>query len=164
MMDDRWFQEIYNTYYKNIYRLAAHRLYTYTGSSSDAQDIVQEVFLCAAQKDIHKHANPGGWLIIATENACMNYSKKLSRRSAKLQVVSDPLPGAPPASDESEAVDTRLTLKSLLSPEEYYIITEHYIHRRSLADLASEMNVSHVAMRVRIHRIRSQLKKYFFDL
>lgn len=162
MMEECWLRELYDAYYKKVYRLAVNRLYTYTGSSAEAQDVVQEVFLLAAQKNIHDHPNPGGWLAVTTNYICMNYhkaeesnKKKLHKLDSKQQLT---------AADKTGNIDIKLTLKSALSPEDYKIIVEHYIYGRSLADIAEEMNISHVAIRVRIHRIRNQLKKYFLDL
>ena len=42
MMDDYRLRVLYDTYYSMVYRLAANRLYAYTGSSAEAQDVVQE--------------------------------------------------------------------------------------------------------------------------
>lgn len=162
MMEEFWLRELYDAYYKKVYRLAVNRLYTYTGSSAEAQDVVQEVFLLAAQKDIHDHPNPGGWLAVTTNYICMNYykaeesnKKKLHKLDGKQQLT---------AEDKTGNVDIKLTLKSALSPEDYKIIVEHYVYGRSLADIAEEIDISYVTIRVRIHRIRNQLKKYFLDM
>lgn len=168
MTDDLRLRELFDRYYKIIYRLAANRLYTYTGSTEDAQDIVQEVFLLAAQKDIHKHPNPGGWLAAATNNLCMNYSKAAQYRKMKLIKIADSAVDgglySPFSGDITENIDTILSLKSILPPDDFKIVIEHYVHRRSLADIASEMGFSHVAIRVRIHRIRLKLKNFYSEM
>lgn len=172
MTEDHLLRELYNTYYSTVYRLASNRLYAYTGSSAEAQDVVQEVFLLAAQKDIHNHPNPGGWLAVTTNYICMNYHKVATSNKKKLQSAADhicdsrqkPLHLALVTEDMTEDIDIKLTLKAVLSPEDYDIIVEHYIFGRNLADIAEDIGISYVALRVRIHRIRKQLKKYFFDL
>lgn len=167
MMEEFWLRELYDTYYKQVYRLAVNRLYAYTGSSAEAQDVVQEVFLLAAQKDIHDHPNPGGWLAVTTNYICMNYHKAAESQKKKLHNAADNIQDDKlqlVADDKTRNIDIKLTLKSILSPEDYKVIVEHYIYGRGLADIAEEMNISHVAIRVRIHRIRNQLKKYFLDL
>lgn len=167
MLEDRLLRELYDRYYKFVYRLASNRLYAHTGSAEDVQDIVQDVFLLAARKEIYHHPNPGGWLAVTTDYLCKNHSKKLARRKQKQCVIEDSHPDPHsinlPA-DATEAVDLELTLQSLLSSEDYQIITDHYMHKHSLSEIAEEMGLSHVAVRVRIHRIRCQLKKYLLDL
>ena len=172
MTDDRQLQELYYTYYKFVYRLASNRLYAYTGSTADVQDLVQEVFLRAAQKDIHEHPNPGGWLAATTNNLCMSHIKTESFRKNKLKQTSH-LPDdneqaaihlADAVQDMTEQVDTQLTLKNALSPEDYKIVVDHYIHGRSLADIAGDMGTSYVALRVRLHRIRLKLKNIFLEM
>lgn len=170
MMEEFWLRELYNAYYKKVYRLAVNRLYTYTGSSAEAQDVVQEVFLLAAQKDIHNHPNPGGWLAVTTNYICMNYHKADESNKKKLHNAADNIRDSKQQAlhlateDKTGNVDIKLTLEAALSPEDYRIIVGHYIYGRSLADIAEEMDISYVAIRVRIHRIRNQLKKYFFEL
>lgn len=167
MMEEFWLRELYEAYYKQVYRLAANRLYAYTGSSAEAQDVVQEVFLLAAQKDIHDHPNPGGWLAVTINYICMNYhkadvsyKKKIHNAVDSISEVNQQLA----TTDTTGNVDLKLTLKSALSSEDYKIIVDHYIYGRALADIAEEMTISYVTLRVRIHRIRKQLKKYFLDL
>ena len=172
MMDDYRLRVLYDTYYSMVYRLAANRLYAYTGSSAEAQDVVQEVFLLAAQKDIHEHPNPGGWLAVTTNFICMNYHKVSTSNQKKLRKAADTMRVSKQQSlqvdlataDMTEDVDTKLTLQAALSPEDYRIIVEHYINGRSLADIADDMDISYVAIRVRIHRIRNRLKKEFINL
>ena len=172
MMDDYRLRVLYDTYYSMVYRLAANRLYAYTDSSAEAQDVVQEVFLLAAQKDIHEHPNPGGWLAVTTNFICMNYHKVSTSNQKKLRKAADTMRVSKQQSlqvdlataDMTEDIDTKLTLQAALSPEDYRIIVEYYINGRSLADNADDMDISYVAIRVRIHRIRNRLKKEFIDL
>jgi len=172
MTDDRQLQELYYTYYKFVYRLASNRLYAYTGSTADVQDIVQEAFLRAVQKDIHNHPNPGGWFAATTNNLCMSHVKTETSRKNKLkQTACTPesnrqaaIHPADAVHDITEQVDTQLTLMNTLSPEEYKIVVDHYIHGRSLADIAGEMGTSYVALRVRLHRIRIKLKNIFLEM
>lgn len=169
-MEDRFLHELYKKYFKYVYRLASNRLYAFTGSSEEVQDVVQEVFLLAAQKEIHNHPNPGGWLTVATNNICMNYGKAAIRKQMKTDPFADgsfdPQPPYPAdvSDDATKNVDFKLTLKSVLTMDDYEIIVDHYINNRSLAEIAADLGVSHATLRVRLHRIRKRLKKYFFDM
>ena len=62
-----------------LYRLAANRLKTYTGSEADAQDVLQDVFMLAVEKEIWSRPNPEGWLAVTTANVCKNYIRAAIR-------------------------------------------------------------------------------------
>ena len=75
MSKDRWLQELYEANYARLYKLAAYRLMTYTGSEADVPDVLQDVFFLAVEKEIWDHPNPEGWLVITTANVCKKLYK-----------------------------------------------------------------------------------------
>ena len=82
----QWLEELHSAHYATLLRLARNRLYSATGSTSEAEDVVQDVFLLAAEKDIRDVPNPLGWLMKTTAILCKNEliesSEKVKRSSA----------------------------------------------------------------------------------
>ena len=54
MAPDSWLRELYEANYSLLYRLASNCLRAYDCTPEDIQDVLREVFLKAAQKDIYK--------------------------------------------------------------------------------------------------------------
>ena len=158
-----WLRALYEANFTTIYRLVSYRLWTYTGSSADAQDIVQEVFLLAYRKDIRCHAKPEAWLMKTADNLCRNHARTRNRQEQKQKKAAKDVPML---SGETEIrdVDMKLTLESIVSSDDYEIIVKHYMFGQSLEEIAQQMGVSHAALRVRLFRIRKRLKEFFPDV
>ena len=63
--------------------------------------------------------------------------------------------------DEAQDVDLHLIIEQVLSDEECRLLTQYYIYGHSLEEISRTMNISYSALKVRLHRIRKKLKKYF---
>lgn len=169
-------EQLYILYSKQLYRLACNRLYSKTGSTTDAADIVQSVFLLAGRRwDVLKnHSNPGGWLAKATNYLCSNYAQAYNRREEKDQRSIEQLIAQQPraygklytsaADDEFAAQDVLLTLEEVLSKEDYNILKSFCLDNLSVAEISHKTGISETALRVRIHRLRRYLEKYFVIL
>ena len=166
----QWLKELYDANYNRIYKLVSYKLWYYTGRTEDAQDIVQEVFLLAYQKDIRNHANPEAWLTMAAKYLCHNHNRARKRNDRKQEKALNEMQAERkqrPRHIEEAAirnVDTKLALENVISREDYEIIEKHYIQGFSLEEIAQQMGVSPVALRVRLHRLRKKLKNYFLDM
>lgn len=66
-----WLEELHSAHYATLLRLAQNRLRSLIGSIAEAEDVVQDVFLLAAEKDIRELDKPLAWLMKATSNLCM---------------------------------------------------------------------------------------------
>lgn len=169
-MSEDWLKQLYDSNYDMLYRLAANRLTVGLGHASDVQDVLQEVFLLASKKKIYRHPNPEGWLIITTSNVCSNYIQANARRLKKLDRLKQeqydanvnskkqPILQIP---DEAQDVDLHIVIEQVLSDEECRLLTQYYIYGHSLEEISRTMNISYSALKVRLHRIRKKLKKYF---
>lgn len=170
MNRDAWLKELYDANYDRLYRIAAHRLRMHVGHISDVQDVLQDVFLEAAQEKIINHPNPEGWLISATKNICNNYIKGDRRRRRKQYKCEQALAAEYPrhaygmiasTEDELTASDARMTLQQLLPEDEYRLMQQYCVEKRPISEIAESMEISENALRVRIHRIRKKLGKFF---
>ena len=160
---EAWLEELYKAQYVNVFKLVRYLLKRYP--VEDSHDIVQQVFLLAAEKDISDHVKPEGWLFITARNLCKNHKKahiRQAQKAASLQALhlttqsAEALDSAVP--DETNAVDTMLTLRSTLPAEDYELIEEYCIKGTSLHDLSVKTGLSENCIRVRIHRIRERLR------
>ena len=165
MKPDHWLEDLYQQHYAALYQLACNRLRMYVGHCSDAQDVLQDVFLLAAKKNICNHENPGGWLTLATVNLCKNYSRSISRRKETSldQILAAPLPHSPlpPGSDlaDTDSMDLMLMIQQTLSPDDYKLFCRYCLDGVELEDLAVELSMKTSTLRVRLYRIRTKLKK-----
>ena len=168
-MNEPWLKLLYDANYDMLYRLASNRLTARVGHSSDAQDVIQEVFLLAHRKKIYMHPKPEAWLVVTTVNVCNNYIQANARRlkkynkcaqeqwSGNVNSMKQPMP---PNSDEMQSVDLRIVIEQALSDEERDILEQHYGEGLSMDEISQNMNISPNALKVRMHRIRKKLKKY----
>lgn len=170
MKPDTWLDELYKANYDNLYRLAVNRMRLYAGNTSDVQDILQDVFLEAAQQEIHNHPKPEAWLVVTTLNTCKNYIRKNNRNERKKQKFAQEklrknkkgsLLFVASETDKTVVSDIQITLEQILSPEELSLIVKYTLEGHTLEHLGREMHMTPNALRVRIFRIRKKIQKYF---
>lgn len=170
MRSGDWLKEMYDANYAALYRLAAYRLRVHGGNESDAPEVVQDVFLLAAKKKIINHPNPKGWLNTVTENICKNYARKDRRNTAKQRRcaeetlnknVHSTLLFVEPSGRPMDESDARMTMEQALPPEDWKLLQDYCLEGKPIEVLAAQMHVSENALRVRIHRLRKKIEKYF---
>ena len=54
----QWLEELHRMHYDTLLRLARARLRLHGACADGAEDVVQQAFLLAAEKDISRHAAP----------------------------------------------------------------------------------------------------------
>jgi len=169
-MSEDWLKLLYDSNYDMLYRLASNRLTASIGHSSDVQDVLQEVFLLASSKKINNHPSPEGWLVITTVNICNNYIQANARKVRKFnKCAQEQFSGNTnskkqpinPNADETQHIDLQIAIEQTLSDNERDLLIQYYCDGLSFDEISHAMNVSPNALRVRMHRIRSKLKKYF---
>lgn len=174
MSTDKWLNALYKANAKRIYRLAAYILYDSLGYTTDAQDVVQEVFLLASRsKKLRSHPKPEAWLITTTKLVCCNYMRTQSRidrkhekaaRAAVRKNIHCVHSYVEPSTDNTGVSDVMLSLKQTLSPEEYELIKAYCIENRPAAEIAAETGMSEACIRVKIHRLRENIREFFPDV
>lgn len=160
-------EQLYRDYGRKVSRWAA-RL---TRSTSDADDIVQEVFLTVhSRQDTMEHVHsPGPWLLKMTLNVVRHLWRSRGRSSKRDLLWMAECPPNAPASPADEldlrrAVD-RLDRAVASLPETYraiYFLCE--VERLSPPEVAARTGLTRDALRVRRFRARKQLaEKLGFD-
>jgi len=169
MNSGQWLQELYEANKARIYRLAENRLRAYTGSAADAQDVLQEVFLLAEEKNIRNHPNPEGWLVITAIHLCRNYgratarNREKQRRNAQAKYegnVHHSLLFSSLGEEKYRETELLLLMEQVLLPEEILLIRQYCIEEKSVDEIAESLGISPNAVRVRVFRVRNKLKKY----
>ena len=164
----QWLEELHRAHYATLLRLARNRLRTMTGSISEAEDVVQDVFLLAAEKNIQQLDNPLGWLIKATNNMCMKRMDRHKRERGKEQrFIQSKMDSHAERSvyavereeSETDALLWLLFLQQTLSEDEWLMMRKYCLEGIPLADLAAEMDIPITRLKVRICRIRKKLDK-----
>lgn len=80
-----WLADLHAAHYATLLRLAQNRLRHLTGNMDEAEDVVQDAFLLAAEKDIRHLENPLAWLMKTTSNLCMQRMDRAKRDAGKAQ-------------------------------------------------------------------------------
>lgn len=168
-MDRReWLAALHTAHYATLLKLAQNRLRKLTGSISEAEDVVQDVFRLAAEKNIQHLKLPIAWMIKATYNFCMQrwararrdvgitlkFIRKKMDNSADRSVYA-----VERAESEIDELLWLVLLEQSLLPEEWEIMRKYCLEGMSLEDLAAELGMPPNRLKVRIYRIRKKIEK-----
>ncbi|WP_306364442.1 RNA polymerase sigma factor [Nocardia sp. CC227C] len=156
--DVRAYEQLVLRYQGPMFRLAAKML----ADRSEAEDVVQEVFLTAWRRigQLHDDAAFAGWLYRATTNRCLN---ALRARQPAADV--DPDSTVSPRHDirPEHAVQVNSQLEALtaalqqLTPEQRACWLLREVHGRSYEEIGDIVGANVTAVRGRIARARVQL-------
>lgn len=173
MHRNQWLEDLHSAHYATLLRLAQNRLRRLTGNIDEAEDVVQDAFLLAAEKDIRHLENPLAWLMKTTSNLCLQRMNRAKRDTGKEQCfIKHKLDNSADRSvyaverQESET-DTLLwlvLLEQTLSPDEWELMRKYCLEGISLDKLAAEIGVPANRLKVKIHRIRKKLEKLRRDV
>lgn len=164
----RWLEELHSAHYATLLRLAQNRLRSLIGSTAEAEDVVQDVFLLAAEKDIRQLENPLAWLMKTTSNLCLQRMDRVKKENGKEQrFIQHKLVGSSERTvyaveredSETDVLLWLLMLEQALSPKDWEIMKKYCLKGVPLDDLAAQMNVPPNRLKVKIHRIRKKLEK-----
>jgi len=152
------FEQLVDRYQTPMFRLAARML----AGRSDAEDVVQEVFLAAWRRlpELRADAAFAGWLYRATTNRCLNLLRvQRARTDVDLDQAESTWPqGEPERAAESAAAAAALTAAlQQLTPEQRAAWLLREVHGRSYAEIATILGTSVTAVRGRIARSRTEL-------
>ena len=152
------FEVLLQRYQTPMYRLAARML----GNRTDAEDVVQEVFLTAWRRlpEIRDGGALPGWLYRTTTNRCLNVLRsRRPRAEVDLDLtVSTLADGEPARAAETAEQITALTVAlQQLTPEQRAAWLLRELHGRSYAEIAVILGTSVPAVRGRIARSRAEL-------
>lgn len=144
------FQQMVEEYTPSLYRLA----YSYCLNRSDAEDVVQEVFMSYLQRppQCDGPARLRAWLMTATANKCKNLlSSGWRRRTLPLEDVH----ASPEHHDEVLEVRSAL---AKLPPNLRGVVHLYYFEGMPTKQIAETLGLSDTAVRSRLFQARKQLK------
>ncbi len=142
---------IYNRHYNSVYRLAL----SYTHSISDAEDIVQVVFLKLMEKSPRLEVDKErSYLATVTANACKDLLKSnWKRKMDNLENVPESQLGYM-TEDESELFYAVMNL-----PVKYRVVIHlHFYEGYTFKEIAKILKISTSAVSMRIHRSKELLR------
>lgn len=166
-------ESLYTQHYPLMYKLACNRLYAFTGSATDAEDVVQTVFLLAARKwsTLENHPRQAAWLAKATTLVCRNHARSHHRHAQKARRSMQELLGHQPAAygklytgaaaDGIPVQDDLISLEQRLAPDEFALLKAYCLEQRPIEELMAANGLSETALRVRICRIRKKVLEIF---
>lgn len=158
--DASFLEKLYTEKYALVHKYVISTLRKHGAKTSDAPDLVQEVFVLAAKRIdvLRAHPNPTGWLIKTAQYTCMNYVSANARHREQL-FESLELHGK--QENAIAEIDTLVSLEQLLKPDEYALLKAYCIEKRSTDDICRETGLSPNRLRVRMHRLRKYLSPFF---
>lgn len=154
-------ETIYREHHVRVLRLA----YRITGSLSDAEDVVQTVFLRLARRDFSGAGvdEMAKYLNRAAVNASLDVLR--ARRDARSVPLDDAAPlETPEASPERRRAGSELRLwlrqaLTQLSPRSAEMVVLRYVEEYSNGEIAAMLNTSQAVVAVMLHRARARLRR-----
>lgn len=145
------FMELYQTVYREMYRLA----YYYLGNAADAEDAVQDAAL-AAYENFGKLRNEEAfrpWIFRILTNCCKSH---LRRNQRKLHPLEDADPGYEPSLSEKTEVEELL---AGLPEEERMIVVLSVFGGYKGEEIAGILGKKHSTIRSKYRRALKKLRK-----
>lgn len=146
------FLELYETVYKDLYRLA----YYYLGNAQDAEDAVGETVLRAYEKFglLRKKEAFRAWIFKILVNQCMTYLRKKSAKQEG-ELAEEPF-------FEPKLEDAIITqdLLSVLSGEERQIVALSVFGGYKGEEIAKLLHIKHSTIRSKYRRALKKLEQH----
>ena len=122
---------------------------------TEATDLTQEVFLRVARTTVPDTTSDGerAWVFRIARNLALNYRRDTSRRPETV-ALSDA--SRPPAQEAATAMRQAL---DRLSPLDRDVFLLREVAGLSYDEIAGSCEISHAAVRTRLHRARQQLRE-----
>lgn len=152
-------ESIYRQHHAGVLRLA----YRITGSASDAEDVVQTVFLRMVRRGFRSAdvQEPRHYLNRATANAALDVLR--SRHAAHLSVLDETAAAASVSAEHghelSELRDSLRAALARLNPRSAEMFVLRYLHDYSNAEVARAMDTSAAVVAVTLFRARTRLRR-----
>jgi len=157
------FGQLVLQYQKLIYRLA----YRILGNSTDAQDVVQEVFTKAYQNlsQLKKPKKFRSWLMKIANNECYSWIRKRQENLFSLQqeMIEEDTLHFPPAPDElvirKELYNRAMSAIAELPESERTTAELFYLEEKSYQEIQEELGISKSLLGWRLSQARAKLRR-----
>lgn len=146
-----FFSQMYEANYSNIRKWA----YRHTGNLTTAEDITQETFLILVIKidDAMAHPSPRAWLYTVARNLIGHEIRDMRKQMLLFPEIK--------AETEDDSLDLGLVeiFPNTFSDDDIRIMLMYYVERRSIKEVASSFGISASACKMRLLRLRNEIKK-----
>ena len=151
------FERIFREQGRFIYRTA----YGVTGSTEDAQDILQTIFLRLWRRELPPSfwKNPKPYLYRAAVNLALDIVRARKRRVFVRESECLEIPASAEKSIDGQIHERLYEAIAKLNPEAAEIVILRYLHNFSDAQIAKMLGTSRTTIAVRLFRVRARLKK-----
>jgi RNA polymerase sigma-70 factor (ECF subfamily) len=149
---------VFRVHYRMTYRTA----YAITGSSEDAEDVVQSIFLRLVRQEFPPGLKnkPAAYLYRAAVNLSLNTIRNRKRRDRTSDLPQVAASQALEESDSAEEIHRRLyEAVAELTPESAHILILRYVHEYSDAEIGKLLGTSRGTIAVSLYRSRARLRK-----
>lgn len=139
-----------NQYSALIYKIA----FSYTKSSSAAEDILQDVLIAyiTSPNEYSDSEHKKAWLIRVTVNECRKYFRRL-----KYQLLYEKIPAI---ADADSANNSDVTFAVMELPAKYRIVIHlYYYEQLSVHEISTVLKLKENTVMSLLHRARKKLKK-----
>lgn len=147
---------VFRQHYSFVVNVASRVL----GSTAEAEDVAQEVFVAFGRTDVPE-AEARGWLSVAAVHSALNVLRSGIRRSAREERVHDPHHHSPDVADLVITLDERRRVREglarLPAKQAEALVLRH--SGMSYADIASALDLSPNSVGTTIRRAESSLRK-----
>lgn len=145
------FAMLYDTYHPMVYRTA----FRVTGNASDAEDVMQTVFVRLMKRDASEMQQPESYLRRAAVNASIDLIRE--RQKAASVPIDE---ASPPACTElRELRDSLRKAIAKLDDRQALLFSLRYFEGHSNQEIAKMMGMSQIHVAVVLHRIKAKLQK-----
>ena len=147
-------ESAYQAHHSMVYRTA----YRVTGNSSDAEDVLQTVFLRLMKRDdaAAPLEQPEGYLRRAAVNASIDLLRERQRTG---QAVLESLPASPVCTELRELRDALRKAVSKLEGKQAEMVALRFFEGYSNKEIAQMFGISQILVAVTLHRAKSKLQK-----
>lgn len=153
--EEEQFSAFFRTHYNAIVRYVERRV----AQTEDAAELVADVFRIAWQRFEPGSAASRAWLFQVAHNVVLDHYRRTGRQRALIAKVTDEVASQPrhvPALVEPDN-PVLVALENLDEPVRE-VLRLRYWEELSVAEIATVLQLSSGAVRVRLHRARQQLK------
>ena len=144
----------YQAHHNLVYRTA----YRVTGNPSDAEDVLQTVFLRLMKRDAQAAAleQPEGYLRRAAVNASIDLLRERQRTG---QAMLESIAVSPACTELRELRDTLRRAVSKLEPRQAEMVALRFFEGYTNKEIAEMFKISQILVAVTLHRAKSKLQK-----
>ena len=152
-------EEEFSAYFRRHYNSVVRYVERRVAQPEDAAELVADVFRVAWQRFDPADAASRAWLFQVAHNVVLDHYRRSGRHRALIaRVVDDAVSQAVPPPSPIERENPVLMALEQLDEPVREVLRLRYWEELSVAEIATVLEISAGAVRVRLHRARRQLK------